>query len=176
MYYVRKISRGKWPEENIINQAGLEDVEADTLTIDLKTDHNTLSVWQVDDDTELDDIFVALGSNMDNISTIFIVKLDQNDLLSRGIVLDDQEGNVPVLGINDKHHNIVNLNYVNMAEIIDTILIGLKEEEWSKRTKSNMKKLLCKAYLEGKLDIDNMSASLVKEIEKALEGYMNDNK
>ena len=149
MYYVRKISRGKWPEERIINQAGLEDVEADTLTTDLKTDHNTLSVWQVDDE----------------------VTLDEQNLLSRGITLDNQEGNVPVKGINNKHHNIVNLNYVNMGEVIHTIIIGLKEEEWEKRTKSNMKNLFCKAYLEGKLDISNMSENLVREIEKALATY-----
>ena len=171
MYYVRKISRGKWPEERIINQAGLEDVEADTLTTDLKTDHNTLSVWQVDDEVTLDDVFVALGSNMDNICTIFIVKLDEQNLLSRGITLDNQEGNVPVKGINNKHHNIVNLNYVNMGEVIHTNIIGLKEEEQEKRTESNMKNLFCKAYLEGKLDISNMSENLVREIEKALATY-----
>ena len=99
-------------------------------------------MWQVDDEVTLDDVFVALGSNMDNICTIFIVKLDEQNLLSRGITLDNQEGNVPVKGINNKHHNIVNLNYVNMGEVIHTIIIGLKEEEWEKRTKSNIKRTL----------------------------------
>ena len=38
MYYLRKITRGKWPSEESIPQATLENVDADTVVAEFRTE------------------------------------------------------------------------------------------------------------------------------------------
>lgn len=102
MYYMRKISRGKWPEENKIAQATLEDISADTVTSELKTDHNTLSFWEANSPEEIDDVFVALASNLDSIGTMCIVKIEE--ALLKDFIIDNQLGDTPAIEINARHY------------------------------------------------------------------------
>ena len=88
MYYLRKISRGKWPKEDEIAQASPRDVKADTVVSELKTESNKLSVWQVETDDDLENAFVALGSNCQNVGAIWAVKLSPDDLVDIGF--DDE--------------------------------------------------------------------------------------
>ena len=100
VYYLRKISRGKWPGENSIANATLENVQADTVVTELKTSGNKLSVWQVEDEEDLDDAFVALGSNCSSVGTIWAVKLLPEDL--KDMCFDDEEGETPAVAAYDE--------------------------------------------------------------------------
>lgn len=164
MYYMRKISRGKWPEESRIAQATLEDIQADTVTNELKTDQNTLSLWEANNPEEIDDVFVALASNLDSIGTMCIVKIDEERL--RGFTIDNQLGDTPAIEINAKHHNVTGLNYVNMGRVIQEIVGSLADNGLERRTKGQMRKLLVDAYKKGKLDMDKISEKLRDEIYK----------
>lgn len=140
------------------------------MIAEFKTDHNRLSVWEAESHEDLDDAFIALASNMDNISTIFAVRLDGSSLSE--LEFDDKLGDTPATEANKKHHNIINLNYVSMGNIMWAILDALSNQKndeigMIKRTKGQLKKLLVNAYRDEKLDIDRLSPNVKKEIIKA---------
>ncbi len=165
MYYLRKISRGKWPREQDIAQATLKDIPMDTVIAEFKTENNKLSLWEADTQDDLNDAFVALASNMQAIETIFAVKLDSKKLPE--FTFDDELGSTPAVGINRKHHNIVDLNYVNLGDVIQVIIDGLSGDCLVKRTRGQMKKLLVDAYKKGRLDEKLLHPNMQKEIVRA---------
>ena len=166
MYYLRKITRGKWPTTNI-QQATLEDIEADTVVAEFQTDKNKLSVWKVDTEEDLKDAFVALVSNCDSIGTVDAIKIDEEDL--NNILFDNEEGETPAKAINQKHCNITELNYVNLGTVIQAMIDGLKKENYIRKTKGEMKQLLADAYESDKLAEDELSPSVLRDIKKTIE-------
>ena len=132
----------------------------------MRTDKNTLSIWEASTPEDIDDIFIALASNLDSIGTICIVKIDSGQL--KDFIIDNQEGDTPATGINLKHHNITELNYVNMGQVIQAIITSLANNGLERRTKGQMQKLLTEACRRGKLDLEKMSESLRNEIYKKM--------
>ena len=165
MYYLRKISRGKWPSESTISKAELRDVPADTVIAEFKSiDDNKLSVWKVENDEDLMDAFIALGSNCDSVVTVFAVKIPGEYL--EEMSFDDQEGDTPTIGINDKHRNITRLNYESLGTVIKAVILSLRDETtFVKMTRSQMKKLLKQAYDKGKLDIPRLKDGIKRELQ-----------
>lgn len=147
----------------------MEDIPADTVITEIKTDKNTLSIWEASTPEEIDDIFVALASNLDSIGTICIVKIDSEQL--NDFIIDDQKGDTPATNINLKHHNITELNYVNMGQVIQAIIVSLANNGLERRTRSQMQKLLVEACRRGELDLEKMSESLRDEIYKKMANH-----
>ena len=166
MYYLRKITRRKWPEEHLMPQATLRDIQADTVQAEFKTDHNKLSVWQVNSDKDLIDAFIALGANCDYIGTIDAIEIDEQDI--GNLLLEKEEGDTPTNDINDKHYNIVDLNFESLGEVIMSIICGLRKDRYLRKTKSDMKKILINAYKESKLDWDRLKPTLKAELENEI--------
>ncbi len=165
VYYLRKISRGKWPSEETVSQASLKDVHADTVIAEFNNiDDNKLSVWKIENDEDLLDAFIALGSNCDNIGTIFAVKIPEEYL--NDVTFDEQEGETPTFGINSKHRNITDLNYESLGTVIMAIIRSLREENtFVKMTKPKMKKLLKEAYDMDRLDISRLKDGLKNQLQ-----------
>lgn len=129
---------------------------------ELKTDNNRLSVWVVEDDNDLDDAFIALGSNCEHIGTVTAVSICPEDL--KDIEIEAVEGLTPTIGINEKHRDIMNLTYCSLGTVIKSIIVGLNKGKYYRKNKAKMKELLVEAYKNNKLDIENMSSSLRDEI------------
>ena len=162
MDYLRKISRGKWPQESQIAQATLKDILADTVVAELKTDNNCLSVWKIETDEDLEDAFIALGSSCDHFCTLSAVRISQGDL--RNISISTEEGITPTIGINQKHRNLCSLSFCSLGTVIKSIIYSLRKGKFIRKTKPVMKKLLVDAYKRNKLDMASIASSLKDEI------------
>ena len=164
MYYLRKISRGRWPDENKILSATLEDIEAYCVINEFKPiDQNQISVWKVENEDDLTDALIALASNRERLDSVFAVTIPA-EYLSR-LEIEEQEGDSPTIGINDKHRCVSNLNYVTLGELIVAIIESLKDESnLCRRNKSKMREILKTAYDNNKLDIDKTKEWLKKEL------------
>ena len=103
MYYLRRITRGKWTND-IVAPAELEAIPADTVLSEFNTKNNMLSIWSVESEQDINDVFIALASNRANISTISVVEIDPKDL--EGLRFNDDEGDTPTFDINQKHRNM----------------------------------------------------------------------
>lgn len=149
----------------MIAQATLKDIEADTVVAEFKTDNNKLSVWKIETDDDLKDALIALGSNCTKVGTIFAAMISPDDL--EEISFDEEEGDTPTIGINQKHRNMVGLNYISLGCIITAILSCLKDgKRIVRRTRPEMKALLAKAYMDNRLKTDSLAPSLKDEISK----------
>ena len=167
MYYLRKITRGKWPKESeLAKTISLKDIPADTVLAEFVTDNNKLSVWKIENESDLIDAFIALGSNCNSIGSIDAVKIDEN-IISH-LSFDDENGNTPTVGINHKHRNIT--NYVTLGDVIDSMIQGIGNEGYVHKTRGEMKAILVQAYNEKRIDMEkvppNMKVSILKAVAK----------
>lgn len=119
---------------------------------------------------DLLDALIALGSNCDSIGTIDAVKIDEQYIINLSI--EEEDGNTPTIGINKKHRNITNLNFVSLGDLITSMIYGLKGG-YIRRTKGQMKTILAKAYLNSKLDFKKMKPSIQAEIQNAVKNKIN---
>lgn len=125
-------------------------------------------MWKIENDQDLIDAFVALGSNCESIGTIDAVKIDAGCI--DDLKLDTETGDTPTIGINEKHRNITELNYLTLGEVIDSIILGIRTGGYVRKTKGEMKRLLVDAYRTNRLIMDqlapNMKNSILKEADK----------
>lgn len=147
-------------------QATLEDIPADTVLAELKTDKNKLSVWKVETENDLNDAFIALCANCNSIATIDAVKIDEKDL--EELVIEKEEGNTPTVGINGNHRNIVELNYKTLGDVIMSIVCGIQKNGYVRKTKGEMITLLTEAYFSNKLEFDKLESSVKEKILKTI--------
>lgn len=145
-----------------MQQATLKDIEADTVLADLRTDKNKLSVWKIESDEDLNDAFIALGSKCAYTGTIDAVMIDAEKI--NCLAFDNEEGNTPTIGINTKHKNIIDLNYVSLGDVAASVLHGLKNNGYIRRTKGQMKSLLAEAYKNSRLVTEDLDPHLKDEI------------
>ena len=70
--YIRVINRPYWPsEEKINNGIDIQKLEARTITQDLRTKDNTLSIWCIDNP---EDAVLAMVLNANRIEDMFTLK------------------------------------------------------------------------------------------------------
>lgn len=74
---VRKINRSKWPQED---EKNVFKVASDAITICLKSCGNTLSVWEIDNEQNLDEAVLALASGFQHLESIDVVMLESDRL------------------------------------------------------------------------------------------------
>lgn len=144
----------------------MKDIPADTVLAEFVTDNNKLSVWKVENESDLIDAFIALGSNCNSIGTIDAVKIDEN-IISH-LSFDDENGETPTISINHKHRNITNLNYVTLGDVIDSMIKGIGNNGYVHKTKGEMKEILVQAYRNNRIDMEkvspNMKESILREV------------
>jgi len=162
VYFLRKITQGKWAKAWEMPGILPCDVDADTLTCDLRTDENKLSFWKVENDNDLDDAFIALASNMNSLGTIVAVKIKDDDFDK--LSFNEELGETPTFNINQKHCNIINLTYGTFEIVITAILKAIRENYVIRKTKGEMKSLLIKAYEDKKLNTQKISERILLDI------------
>ena len=65
--------------------------------------------------------------------------------------------------------NIVGLNYVNLGNVIQGILNGLKKEQVVRKTKPKIKQLLADAYEADKLIEEEIAPGVMRDIRNTIE-------
>ena len=162
---VRKIARGKWPDECICS---LPQLRADAIS-DLRTSGDTLSVWKIDNINDIDVAVLALSasSKTEEIENINVVWMDEDDLKSKGINLDNsQKGDTIVIDLQDKHVNLVKLNYMFLGTIASLIMQELKQNNSKRFPKAYVKNLLVQAYKAKRISQEVCSEKLLQKLQQ----------
>lgn len=92
--------------------------------------------------------------------------LSEDDLSN--VSMDEEEGDTPAKDINKKHRNITNLSYVTLGDVITSLLHSLKNNRIIKKTRAEMKQLLYEAYINDKLDANELAPGIMNEIQKII--------
>lgn len=141
----------------------MHDLKADAVTSDLRTSGNTLSLWMIRDDRELDDVFLALGAKMISFEKLEAIRIPEQYL--EPFQLDEsKEGDSPIVSNRKNHRDIINLTYDSIGDMGMIVCRCLNEKEIVKRTRAEMKKLYVDAYRSGRLDVAFLNEDLRDKI------------
>ncbi|MBR4908838.1 MAG: hypothetical protein IKZ43_07495 [Acidaminococcaceae bacterium] len=138
MFFSRKIARAKWEKAKELcgNPDNIDSFPADTLTADLRTSENTLSIWCVED---LDDVVLAMMSNeQSKLETISILYFeDINELKTH-----DTPGNTKIEELKSKHKDIYDLNYKELGTVAKKFLKAYVNNKYKTYYKKDIQKVL----------------------------------
>jgi hypothetical protein len=161
---VRKIEKAKWLQNDIING---EDVSADAITLCMKTVANTLSVWEIDSETDLDEAVLGIVSGGQHLETIDIVTMDSQYLIDNGVdFVSNREGcTTPLEDIKKRHYNLRNLTYRKLGTIAYHIVDGFKNNRVERYTEGKLKNILRGAIACDRLNLAELAESMREKLE-----------
>lgn len=161
-FLIRKIEKGKWLQNNIIDG---EPASADAITICSRTSKNTLSTWLIEKEDELNEALLAIVTAGQHLDTIDIAILDQDTLNKKGLKYEQTPGNTPIEHLIDKHVDIVNLNYLNLGIFAECIIDCFKKNKVHRFTKTDLKNIFRKAITEEKIKVSVIPEKIAQELQ-----------
>lgn len=161
--YIRMINKkAKWEED--INK-DIDDTSADIITNCLKTSNETLSLWYVKDEDEINKAIVALSSNRDYINKLDYIVIPDEYIEKYKLKLKKSPGDSPYTEFNENHFDIVNVKYGVLGDVSKMVFEIVNNGDKIKRiSMGKIKKLLIDANSKKILDKSVMKESLLEEI------------
>lgn len=159
---VRKINKAKWLQ---IDLSESDDVSADALTNCLKTNDNSLSVWEIESEEKINEAILAIASAGHHLESIDIIKLDKDYLASQNVEIKSSVGITKVEDLKDSHRDLANLTLSKMCIISSHIVAKFNKNDKEIRiTKKTIKDLLLKAIKDERLDKSDLNDSIVEKL------------
>ncbi len=160
----RTVSRAKW---NASSELALDEVAADTVTSDLRTTKNTLSMWAGDGPAEslVDDTALACAAARDRADSIDVVWLDRSALVAAGLAIESTAGHTPVADLVERHADVVRLDIVRLGKVAALIADAIRLRSQVKRiTRAKVLDLLVAAVNKGRLPLAELKQPLQDEV------------
>ncbi|WP_421827061.1 hypothetical protein [Larkinella sp.] len=156
---VRKIARSKWynKKQNIDI-----DTPADAISSCLRTQNNTLSVWRIEDESEVKEAILAIISNQDQLDTIDIVILKETYLSENSIQIETTKGETPVKELVNIHRDLSQLTYSKLGIIAKHITD--QEATFKRITVKDSKQIILEAIEKKRLSIDDLKVKVRMKI------------
>ena len=158
---VRKINIAKWHQ---VDLSSTNDVSADAITNCMKTTKNTLSVWQIQSEQDLDKAVLALVANQDHLDKIDVVILEESTLLNYNLNILATPGDTPIPSLANTHRDIADLNYSKIGDGKNHIVDKIRAKSHKRYTVGNLKKLLKDAIEMGVLEKEDLKVSVKSKI------------
>ena len=168
MFLARKITQAKWrPKEGFAEG----EIAADAVTVDLKTQNNSLSFWRCPTETteDLEKAVLAIAATRNRVEKLEIVWLTDDDLRNDCQTLTNTEGETPVSELTGLHVDVCLLDYVRLGKIASRIAIALKKCRWRRISKGRVKMLLVEAVEQKRVELADLQESIQGEVRKSLE-------
>ena len=168
MFLVRKITRAKWDSNS---ELSVGEISADAVTSDLRTQRNSLSFWRCRTETngDVEDAALAIAAARDQVDTIDIVWLDEDELRTDDQRLRNSEGRTPVTELVGLHVDVYRLDYVRLGRIARRIVTAIEEKRYRRITRARVKKLLAEAVVQGRVKLADLQTSVQTEVQKSLD-------
>jgi hypothetical protein len=157
---IRKIKKSKWLQDDDVPN----DVPADAITGCMRTQHNTLSVWEVPDESKIDEAVLAIVSAADRLETIDVVQIDREHLEQNEIDCKQIPGRTEVKDLADTHIDLSNLAYKELGIIACHIADKFRQDKVKRYRERRIKEILRTAIQKQRLEIENLSESIRKKL------------
>ena len=168
MFLARKITQAKWrPKEGF----GEGEIAADAVTVDLKTQDNSLSFWRCPTETtkDLEKAVLAIAATRNRVEKLEIVWLINDDLQNDCQTLENTEGDTPVSELKELHVDVCRLDYVRLGKVASRIATALENCRWRRITKGRVRNLLVEAVNQKRVELADLHESIQREVQKSLE-------
>lgn len=160
-YFVRKIEYAKWRQRNILEG---EPPSADAITNCMKTRQNTLSLWKIDNENQLEDAVLAIATAGDHIDALDLIYIDFNMIIDDLCLDDDNLGETPYEEFKDRHTDVTKLDYISLGILAESIIESLKKDQRKRFTASTLKKIIKEGIVDGKIDPERLKPNIQKKI------------
>lgn len=150
-YYIRKIARSKWQENQLstnevdaINE--VKNVKADAITNCIKTTGNKLSLWKVDEKRDVIEDIVPLIVGFERPDTCDIIYISDEVFKEEDIELEQspEDANTPIEELKQYHYNAIVGNYEGLGKFAKIVLrsLGNYKRFKGKEVKDKLKDML----------------------------------
>lgn len=156
-FLIRKINKAKWFQIDVTQDS---DVSADAITNCLRTSKNTLSVWHIENEGDLENAILAIVSGQEHLETIDIVILEQHSLEKYNINIVASPGDTPISKLVGAHRDLTDLTYSKMGIIKDCIIERIKNDKMKRYTAASLKKILKDAIEKGLIKQEDLNLSI----------------
>lgn len=164
-YYVRKISRPKWQENQLSTDEikALEElrrVKADAITNCIKTTGNKLSLWKVEEKSNSIEDIIPLIIGFDRPDTCDVIYISDEILLEEGITLEQscEDANTPLDNLKKYHYNAIVKDYEGLGKFAKVVLKSLNNHKRfkEKEVKTKLKEMLNNHEIEKEMISDKL--------------------
>ena len=159
-FLVRKINISKWPQNG---EKDVFKVASDAITICLKSSGNTLSVWKIDKEQNLEEAVLALASGFQHLEAIDVVMLEE-DKIKEGIEAKQTVGQTPVKDLENTHFDLINLNYYTIGLIAESIIKEIEVKRVKRFTIGKLNLILNDAIANGRLKREDLKESVASKL------------
>lgn len=160
-FFVRKIEQSKWQQNKICDGA---DVSADAITSCMRTTSNSLSIWHIEDDTQVNDAVLAIISKHQHLDAIDVVLVCKEDISALDLQMISSPGDTPVEALVNNHFDLVNLNYSSLGKFAKCIVDSFKKNRVRRFSKATLKEILQTAIDSDRLKLDDLAPSLASKL------------
>jgi hypothetical protein len=159
--FVRKIEYAKWAQRRILEG---EQPSADAITNCMKTTHNTLSLWSIDDESELEDAVIAIAAQFDQLDTIDVLSIDPSLIEDRELPLKKTPGLSPYAAFMNRHLDVFDLDYNLLGFMAEVIVESIRQERKKRFTRSMLIRILKEAVDTGKVQWIDLKPNIQNKI------------
>ena len=166
MFLARKISLAKWSKKQEQGELAEDEIPADAVTADLRTQDNKLSFWRCGDEEgiEVNEAVLALAAAGTRVDKIDVVWLAADELRSDGQTLQDTKGRTPVLELAELHVDVCRLDYMRLGKVAQRVVTALKKERYLRLRKARVRNLLAEAVEQGRIDPKDLQKRVREEL------------
>ena len=158
-YLLRMVRRSRWEHGSAFPWLDIDDVQADALQ-DLVPKGNSLSFYEVPDQSGPDPIVFALAANRDNFANFDYVVVAADELESLGIVINETMGLTPWMRINRLHRDVAQLSVKRVSGLVSVAAKNLPIRMNLKVVKAGV----VNAVKDGHMAIDQVNENLRAKI------------
>jgi hypothetical protein len=162
-YLVRKIAPAKWSDVH-----SLEALPADALTADLRTTNNTLSLWEIDSEDELNDAVLALAisKKATKIEKMDLVLIPKETILTKQLSIRASPGDTFAEGLSETHREVVDLKYPSLGLFAQIIIDVLSKNVHTTISRIEVENIVKDACNDQTIDISCLPEDMQKAITK----------
>jgi hypothetical protein len=157
--FLRVVQKSRWHPKPEWDGWTSSEIQGDALR-DLTTGGNALSLYRVDEGTEIDRVVTALAATRETLSHIDYVVFDGAPLASSSIDVVQTDGKTPDKEVNHVHYDLARLTVSKLVQVAQIVSRCKKE----RITKSQMKDRLKQALENQWLDSDKVNSDLLSRL------------
>ena len=153
-YYVRKITLSKYPKPPATSYEILS-LRADAVA-DIRTFNDGLSIWEIESNSEesINEAVLALvtSSKQEKFDKIDVVVFSEDDITSKGLSFESNDGDTAVYDLRNTHQNIVGLTYESLSSVLEIISDITIKAQHTRRTAKQVETLIKNNFTRINLD------------------------
>ena len=156
MFLARMITRSKWgPKRGWASN----EIPADAITADLRTNNNALSFWQcgLATDPDVMDAVLAIAAGRERLQKVDIVWILQDELEGDGLRVASTPGRTPVPSLTARHVDVSHLDYVRLGRIGDRVATAISQDRCRRFRQPQVVTLLAEAVDQGRLSQEKLT-------------------